>query len=154
MPGPAPAGGAGSGSGPGRGAQQVRVTEMISADWMAAYHYRGGAELPDIAQTLLAGVPGRTAFASVPDGGRTVAIGRGVVDPGWVGLAAIEVAPAHRRQGLAVAIVRALVGWGAERGARRVWLQVDDGNTAALALYRQLGFAVHHSYRYRVGPTV
>ena len=68
----------------------------------------------------------------------------------WVGLGGLAVDPAHRRQGLGLAVVDALVGWGAERGATTVFLQVLADNAPALALYEALGFRTHHRYRYLV----
>jgi N-acetylglutamate synthase len=75
---------------------------------------------------------------------------RGVAayDRDWVGMRGIEVAPEHRRQGLALAVVAALLDWGAERGATTAYVQVLADNAPALALYEQLGFTTHHAYRY------
>lgn len=70
----------------------------------------------------------------------------------WVGLRDIEVDPHHRRQGLGLAVVNALLGWGAERGATTAYLQVLADNAPALALYERLGFRTHHVYRY-LAPT-
>jgi ribosomal protein S18 acetylase RimI-like enzyme len=40
----------------------------------------------------------------------------------------------------------ALARWGAQAGARRAYLQVQDDNAAALALYDLMGFEPHHFY--------
>lgn len=66
----------------------------------------------------------------------------------WVGFRGIEVSPEHRRQGLGLAVMDALLEWGAERGATTAYLQVLGDNTPALALYEGLGFTTHHAYRY------
>ncbi|MDQ4054131.1 MAG: GNAT family N-acetyltransferase [Actinomycetota bacterium] len=66
----------------------------------------------------------------------------------WVGFRAIEVAPEHRRQGLGLAVMDALLEWGAEQGATTAYLQVIGDNEAALRLYEGLGFREHHRYRY------
>jgi N-acetylglutamate synthase len=66
----------------------------------------------------------------------------------WVGLRGIEVDPDRRRQGLGLAVVAALLEWGAERGATTAYLQVLGDNAPALALYESLGFTTHHAYRY------
>lgn len=66
----------------------------------------------------------------------------------WVGFRSIEVSPEHRRRGHALAIMSALLDWGAEQGARTAYLQVVGDNSAALALYDRLGFTTHHVYRY------
>ena len=66
----------------------------------------------------------------------------------WVGFRAIEVTPEHRREGLGLAVMEALLEWGAERGATTAYLQVIGDNQPALALYERLGFREHHRYRY------
>jgi GNAT superfamily N-acetyltransferase len=66
----------------------------------------------------------------------------------WVGFRGIEVTPEHRRQGLGLAVMAALLEWGAERGATTAYLQVLGDNTPALAMYDRLGFRTHHAYRY------
>lgn len=66
----------------------------------------------------------------------------------WVGFRSIEVDPAHRRRGLGVAVMAALLEWGAERGATTAYLQVLGDNAPALAMYERLGFVTHHAYRY------
>lgn len=76
------------------------------------------------------------------------ASGVATLDGDWVGFRAIEVSPAHRRQGLGLQVVAALLEWGAEQGATTAYLQVLGDNAPALALYDGLGFAEHHRYRY------
>jgi len=70
----------------------------------------------------------------------------------WAGLTAIEVAAQRRRQGLGRAVTMALAARAAARGATGLYLQVADDNHGARALYRQLGFADHHGYHYRIAP--
>ena len=92
------------------------------------------------------------AFASLRAAGRTIAIGRVAAAAGWAGLTAIEVAPEHRRRGLATVITATLAARALAHGARRLYLQVEEGNEAARVLYRRLGFTAHHEYHYRVAP--
>src|SRR5262245_55973170 len=49
------------------------------------------------------------------------------------------VAPAHRRRGVATALVRLLAGWFREQGATKVCVCVDADSPAAQPLYRSLG---------------
>lgn len=83
------------------------------------------------------------------------ASGVAALDPSgeWVGFRTIEVAAEHRRQGLGLAVMAALVEWGAERGAATAYLQVLGDNAPALALYDRLGFVEHHRYLYLAQPT-
>ncbi len=133
----------------------IRFDDRPSHDWLALYHFRGQPDLPPVARTILTSAPWQ-AFASARDGDRTVAIGRvagtGRASAHWAGLTAIEVDPGYRRRGLAVAVTTALLAHAAQQGADQVYLQVEDNNEAALALYRCLGFTVHHGYHYRVAP--
>jgi GNAT superfamily N-acetyltransferase len=128
----------------------VVVTDTPSPGWLAAYHYRGGT-LPASGLAVLTNHrdPG---FASVSLDGEVVAIARGAVDEGWLGVTAVEVSPGHRRRGLARHVMAGLFTWGQQRGARFGYLQVAVGNQAGRSLYAALGFAVHHGYDYRV-PT-
>jgi N-acetylglutamate synthase len=134
-------------------ARPVRVDIDAEPDdaWVARYHYRGQQWLPPAARQVLRSAPWQ-GFGSVRDDGATVAIGRIAVAAGWGGLTAIEVAPEHRRRGLARALTAALAAQAAARGARHLYLQVEDGNAPARALYHRLGFTDHHGYHYRVAP--
>ncbi|MDZ5623615.1 GNAT family N-acetyltransferase [Nocardioides sp. HM23] len=104
----------------------------------------------------------RAAFeptSLVADGPRAVATiagrarGEAAVDGDWIGVHAIEVDPAHRRQGLATAVLGELLEWGAEQGATTVWLHVETDNAPALAWYDGLGLAPHHTCRYLTAPS-
>lgn len=51
----------------------------------------------------------------------------------------LSVAAGHRRRGIATAMVRALQGEAAARGAWVVYVQADHGDDPAIALYSRLG---------------
>ena len=118
--------------------------------WLGRYRYRG-QKLPPIARRLLLSAPFQ-AFASIRRDGGTVAIGRVAVAAGWGGLTAVEVHPGYRRTGLATAITAALAGAAAGQGAASLYLQVEEDNEAARALYARCGFTSHHRYHYRIAP--
>lgn len=128
----------------------VTVDHECRAPWLARHHPRGG-ELPDVGHRMLRRGD-RVGFASASLDGDVVAIGRGVVVDGWLGINAVETAVAHRRRGLATRILEALVDWARARGATRAFLQVDLSNDVAHDVYRRAGFVDHHTYRYVVGP--
>ena len=86
-----------------------------------------------------------------PDGA-AVAEGRAAVDGDWIGIHAVLTDPAHRRRGLAVAVIAELLDWAAAGGATAAYLQVRADNPPALGLYERLGFVTHHAYRYLAAP--
>jgi ribosomal-protein-alanine N-acetyltransferase len=52
----------------------------------------------------------------------------------------VAVAPAERRRGVGRALVHALLAYAREHAIVKVLLEVRAGNTAAIGLYRSLGF--------------
>lgn len=91
--------------------------------------------------------PGR--FATAWDGRTPVAVGRASVDGEACGIFAMRTAAHARRRGYARAVLGTLIAWAATAGATRLYLQVEDGNDGAIALYRDHGFETVYDYRYR-----
>jgi GNAT superfamily N-acetyltransferase len=121
--------------------EPVALSRTPDAGWLAAYHRTGG--LAEAALRVVTGGPS-VWFASTPG-----AIGRAVVDGRWVLFGAVEVAPEHRRKGLATAVMGALARQAVREGATAAYLQVEADNEGARALYDRLGFTDHHRYHYR-----
>ncbi len=128
----------------------VRLSTAPDDAWLA--RYRDGTAPVEVARALL-GRHENVVFASVRDGDRCVAVGRGVVDDGWLGIAAVEVDPALRRSGLASAVMAQLWAWGRSRDAVHSYVQVKAENEGAVAMYERQGYWVHHDYRYRLDPS-
>ncbi|MBK0374573.1 GNAT family N-acetyltransferase [Streptomyces sp. RB110-1] len=124
----------------------VRLTRAPDAAWLARYQ-RFSTPGPHVLRVLESGPS--VWFATVAgDGGAPDAIGRCVVDGRWAGLMAVEVAPEQRRRGLATAVMTALARRALDEGASAAWLQVEEENEGARALYDGMGFALHHSYHH------
>ncbi|MGY1725624.1 GNAT family N-acetyltransferase [Geodermatophilus sp. SYSU D01062] len=130
----------------------VELSPTPDEGWLGAYRHLGNA-LPPTAPAVLGNAP-VVVFAAVrPEpGAAPVAVARGVVTDDWLGVSAVTVAEDARRRGLATAVMAAVTRWGADRGARWVYLQVTVSNAAARALYRRAGYVEHHRYHYRWAP--
>ncbi|MER7399393.1 GNAT family N-acetyltransferase [Streptomyces sp. NPDC000151] len=128
---------------------RVRLSREPDAGWTAVYNR--SADAPPEAAKVLTGGPS-VWFATVPGEDGPAAIGRVVVDGRWAGFAALEVAPDHRRQGLATLVMAALAERALQEGASAAYLQVEADNDGARALYDGLGFTDHHHYHYRRAP--
>lgn len=90
--------------------------------------------------------------AAVRVDGRPVAVGFGVCDGPWCGVFGMATAPEARRRRAAAAVLRDLAVLAVRRGASDLYLQVEDDNDEAVALYRGVGFTPSHRYHYRTLP--
>ncbi|WP_433613658.1 GNAT family N-acetyltransferase [Dactylosporangium sp. CA-139114] len=130
---------------------RVELATEPSAEWLAAIAGRKGP-LPDSARHLLTAVPNVRFAQWYDEQGTLLATARGCVaddESRWLGLSVIGVDERLRRRGLAQRLIAALAEWAVTLGARDAYLQVEQRNTAAVALYSRLGFTVHHVYSSR-----
>ncbi|BAG19220.1 MULTISPECIES: GNAT family N-acetyltransferase [Streptomyces] len=132
----------------------VRLTREPDAAWLARYQ-RFSTPGPHVLRVLGSGpsvwfatVPGEAGAPDADPAAPPAAIGRCVVDGRWAGFMAVEVAPEHRRRGLATAVMAALARRALDEGASAAWLQVEEDNAGARALYDGMGFAAHHRYHH------
>ena len=88
-------------------------------------------------------------FAVLTEGGQPAAGGLCVVDGPLAGVFTMRTEVPFRRRGYAGAVFRRLVDWARRHGAAQVYLQVEDDNEAALALYRPHGGERVYGYWYR-----
>jgi GNAT superfamily N-acetyltransferase len=121
----------------------VTIASRPDDEWLRLYRRQVPVEV------LTAVVDGDVAFATVTG----TAVGRAAVTAApdgtrWVGLSAVQVSEEARGRGLARTLCTALLGWAAERGASRAYVQVLADNTAATRLYDSMGFSAHHRSRY------
>jgi N-acetylglutamate synthase len=131
-----------------RSSGDADLHENADDTWVALWAGTRSFDRLDVARQLLTGSPGRTVFARIHD----IAVGRGVMHAGWLGITSMATLPAARRRGHARAIVHALARWGRDLGARRALLQVEETNVAARTLYAGVGFVPSHAYRYCIQP--
>lgn len=109
----------------------------------------GSADLPEIVELVARNRNGRLfmprtlelgTYLGIRRGGELVAMAGERLHPvGWTELSAVCTDTAHRRQGLATRLVRALIA-GIRARDETAFLHVANGNAGALALYEQLGF--------------
>ena len=128
---------------------RVDVSDRLSDDWLAGYRESRSDPVEDRwLRMIVDGRPPRAFAAAGDPSAGLIAIGRGHLERGWLGVAAVWTRPEHRRRGWGAAVVFALGHRAARNGARYVYLQVAESNTTALRAYERLGLRPHHSYGY------
>ncbi|AJT40969.1 GNAT family N-acetyltransferase [Psychromicrobium lacuslunae] len=131
---------------------EIEYTVSPSAEWLD--FMQPGGEQAQHRRTTLAELfgAGTAIYGSVRRQGQIAAIGRLSIDPqsGWAGLAALATDPAQRGQGMGSELISGLLARGRERGANRVFLQVERSNPAARRLYTRLGFEHSGDYFYSI----
>jgi len=144
---------------PGAAGHGIVLSDTPSPEWLELWWSvdgRGGAPERAIARNIMLGTP--SIYASAVDGqGRTVGTGRLAVPatgdgPGWGGIYSMAVHPSVRRQGIAGAMVNALMAAGKTAGLDNFWLMVTAANAGARELYGRHGYAEAGRYHYRQAP--
>lgn len=102
-------------------------------------------------RAMLEAIPGARLLATVAADGRRAGCGLAVADGPLVGLFDLAVDPGLRGRGHGRRLLEGLLRWGAERGARCVYLQVLATNPA-VRLYERVGFREAYRYWYRARP--
>jgi ribosomal protein S18 acetylase RimI-like enzyme len=125
----------------------VSFSSVPDDAWLTGYLYRG-SPLPESAVQVLVNADD-VIFAALHDDRGRVAVVRGVLTDGWLGVTALTVSQTRRRSGIGSVLMGELLRWAGRRGAHSVYLQVAADNAAALALYERLSFTEHHRYHYR-----
>ena len=80
--------------------------------------------------------------------GAPASCGLAVAQGGWAGFFLMRTNPRQRRHGHARRVLAALARWAKDAGAVRGYLQVEDDNLPARALYARAGFADAYGYRF------
>jgi ribosomal protein S18 acetylase RimI-like enzyme len=131
---------------------RVELKEQADAEWFQLFisALAPGVD-PAPERRLLAASGGAECVRhSLPVSGYPVAVGRAVTDTGWVGVFSMATLPDACRRGAGGAVLAALANWAVSQGFSRLYLQVEQNNTAALRLYRRAGFEKACRYHYRI----
>lgn len=129
-------------------AREVTLAASPDAGWEQVFLGEGFDPVDGASRLAILRRTRDSVFASVREGERTIAVGSACFSHGWCGVHGMRTAPGQRRQGLAQAVLAALKQEALERGLAQVFLQVEQGNAVAQALYARLGFATAWGYDY------
>lgn len=126
----------------------VALDERPDAAWLAMFLGEGLDPVDGASRSQALARAQGTLFASLREGGRTLASGAASYGHGWLSVHGMRTALDQRGRGLASAVMRAMGEEAQRRGIARVFLQVDAENATALSLYRRIGFETAWPYVY------
>ncbi len=126
----------------------VTVTHRPTPAWSAVYTAPGFDAVDGAHRVQALSRSTTVVFASLADAQGPVAAGTASLSQGWGSVHGMRTAERARGQGLAGCVLAALAQEALSRGTDRMFLQVEEGNAAALALYRRAGFQTAWRYHY------
>ncbi|MBW8457808.1 MAG: GNAT family N-acetyltransferase [Thiobacillus sp.] len=80
-----------------------------------------------------------------------VGFAHAMLDESGCKLDKLYVHPGHQRHGIGAALEKTVEDWARRQRARRLWLQVNRGNTQAIAAYQKYGFRIVESRVFDIG---
>ncbi|MBN9067042.1 MAG: GNAT family N-acetyltransferase [Rhizobiales bacterium] len=101
---------------------------------------------------IIGSIEPRTGLFVLEQGGVPVTTAICVQDNDIAGLFKIATAIDERGKGYGRRTILSALKWARSHGAREAWMQVEANNTAALSVYRSLGFTEAYRYHYRRPP--
>ncbi|MBK6568391.1 GNAT family N-acetyltransferase [Candidatus Aalborgicola defluviihabitans] len=116
--------------------------------WSAVYLAEGFDPIDGAHRVQALSRSPHVVYAWIEEGGQSVAVGTAAFSQGWASIHGMRTLPQHRGRGLAGRLLATLADAAMERGLGRVFLQVEESNTAALALYQRAGLTTAWHYHY------
>jgi ribosomal protein S18 acetylase RimI-like enzyme len=129
-------------------ADGVSLDPRPDAAWMAMFLGEGMDPVDGASRSKALSRAEGTLFASLRQGGETLACGAACYAQGWLSMHGLRTAARQRGRGLAGRMIHTMALEAQRRGITRAFLQVDASNEPALALYRRAGMATAWSYAY------
>lgn len=129
-------------------ATPAETTDSPDAAWAALFLAEGFDPVDGASRVKALSRAHGSVYASVRENGKTVAAGAGAFSHGWASVHGMRTDQGFRGRGLAGRVLAGIADIALRRDIARVFLQVEDVNVSALALYRRAGFETAWSYDY------
>lgn len=130
------------------GTGNATLTQQPTAAWSDVYVAPGFDAVDGAHRVQALSRSPHVVYASLVDAQGPVAAGTASFSHGWASVHGMRTLERARGRGLAGCALAALAQQAVARGIDRVFLQVDESNAPALALYRRAGFQTAWRYHY------
>lgn len=130
------------------------ITDHVTREWLDTYFTLENYPEPKrvTAEQMLRAIRNETLYCRIEQDGKSIACASAVLERGYVTLANVIVDEACRGKGYGRQLCESLLSEAVKAGAHTAYLQVVQGNAAAIHLYELLGYRRLYSYWYRVKP--
>lgn len=133
--------------------EYATVYEYLHDDWFNSFCQLNHVDEKD-KQTLkqmLGNIIHKTGYFYLSnDSGEILACGMCVLEREYIGIFDIVPSENYRNRGYGTKLIKSILRWGKENGAKSSYLQVVSDNVPALKLYSKLGFKEIYKYWYRL----
>jgi len=138
----------------GERGEEVKIFETLTDEWLEGYCLMQEAGVKNVPsrREALGRVVAPGVYVLVCVNGEAAAVGRGVLERGWLGVFGMSIRREFRRRGYATEVLGTLAGWAQLYDAEKMYLQVLENNPGAKALYEKVGFETLYHYHYRESP--
>lgn len=130
----------------------VKIDEKITTEWLSDFcrlNHVNDKHKPTM-ERMLSNIKTKKGFISFYHNEQVIACGLGVIEREYIGLYDIVTDIQYRNRGFGEQMIRNLLKWGKENGAKSSYLAVISNNEPALRLYSKLGYSEIYKYWYRV----
>ncbi len=129
-------------------ATPAEVSTTPTSAWSAVYLSDGFDPVDGAHRIQALSRSPHVVYASVPEDGQAVAAGTASLSQGWASIHGMRTAANCRGRGLAARVLAGLADAASRQGLERAFLQVEEDNRSALALYSRAGFSTAWRYHY------
>lgn len=134
------------------GAEPAEVLASPDAAWAGVFTGEGFDPVDGANRVAALTRSPDAVYGAVREGEATLAVGVAAFGHGWGSVHGMRTDKARRGEGLAARVLTGLARAANERGIARVFLQVEEANAPARALYARAGFTTAWRYLYWSRP--
>ena len=124
------------------------ITSQPTPEWRAVYTAEGFDPVDGAERVQALSRSGTVVYASISDASGPLAAGTASFSQGWASFHGLRTVPQARGRGLARRILAGLAEAARAQGLQQAFLQVEEDNAGAVALYQFLGFRTAWRYLY------
>ncbi|MBT5514609.1 MAG: GNAT family N-acetyltransferase [Rhodospirillaceae bacterium] len=123
----------------------IHVGDELTPAWTEVY----AAGFNRDVSAVIKQITGHPAFLTFQRDDEVLGVALGVYESAWLGIFGMQTRQSMRGKGIGSLMLKGLADWAVAQGALGLYLQVEQSNPRARALYERFGFRTVYAYHYR-----